>query len=161
MQRLHIGDKHSRVTPGGSELHRLPGAIENFIHESSPHHHSQLHRSNENYKVYERSNIIAASKFATPRPIDQLSSFSATTHQHKDGHSNGSSTSSPQHLYEPTIRNHFIYEHVTNNQKHSPVYENLDFYSSGTRFDSANKRAQPQQAASQSASCTSNSRSHY
>ncbi|XP_055844201.1 LIM domain-containing protein jub-like isoform X2 [Episyrphus balteatus] len=71
----------------------------------------QQQMPNDSYKIYERNNIIAASKYATPRSIEQL-----------------------------TLNNENHYELK---QQHSPVYENLDFYS-GAQFESNNTRAQPQ-----------------
>ncbi|KAH8368300.1 hypothetical protein KR084_009793 [Drosophila pseudotakahashii] len=144
MQRLHIGGGGVGGGGGGvggpadggvamRSYQRSPGAIENFLQESQQQqqqqmqnlHHLQHHNHNHNqdYKLYERGNIIAASKYATPRPVEQLQ-------QH--GH-NGSA-----HIYAPTAQ---ILGQRIAPQKHSPVYENLEFYG---QFDSNHKRAQPQ-----------------
>ncbi|XP_037938863.1 LIM domain-containing protein jub isoform X2 [Teleopsis dalmanni] len=120
MQRLRISD--------GS---KTPGAIENFIHENSPQHQQVT----EEYKIYERNNIIAASKFATPKAIEQLANNTAIVN----------STSNT------------TYEQQKH-QNYSPVYENLDFYGNvSSKFDSMHKRAQPQSPAN----ATNSSKSHY
>ncbi|XP_017099583.2 LIM domain-containing protein jub isoform X1 [Drosophila bipectinata] len=128
MQRLHIGG----AGPGGGVpqqvggahsmrgYQRSPGAIENFLQDSQHMQHSTIHHPD--YKMYERSNIIAASKYATPRPVEQL----MTT-------TNGSAQ-----IYAPTAQ--ILGQRIVP-QKHSPVYENLEFYG---QFDSNHKRAQPQ-----------------
>ncbi|XP_016973061.1 LIM domain-containing protein jub isoform X2 [Drosophila rhopaloa] len=130
MQRLHIGGG------GGGGVHgdggvvmrsyqRSPIAIDNFLQESQQQQHQQMHHlhQNQDYKLYERGNIIAASKYATPRAVEQLQQ-----HAH-----NGSAQ-----IYAPTAQ---ILGQRIAPQKHSPVYENLEFYG---QFDSNHKRAQPQ-----------------
>ncbi|KAH8291578.1 hypothetical protein KR018_001253, partial [Drosophila ironensis] len=110
---------------------RLPGAIENFLQDTYTHtHHAHTHthasaQHHPDYKMYERSNIIAASKYATPRPVEQLLPPPPA--------SNGSAQ-----IYAPTAQ---ILGQRIAPQKHSPVYENLEFYG---QFDSNHKRAQPQ-----------------
>ncbi|XP_043659096.1 LIM domain-containing protein jub isoform X1 [Drosophila teissieri] len=145
MQRLHIGGGGGvgvGVGGGGGNggpgdggvamrsYQRSPGAIENYLQESHQQQQQQqqqmqqmqhLHH-NQDYKLYERGNIIAASKYATPRPVEQIQ------HTH-----NGSA-----HIYAPTAQ---ILGQRIAPQKHSPVYENLEFYG---QFDSNHKRAQPQ-----------------
>ncbi|KAH8421091.1 hypothetical protein KR009_005089 [Drosophila setifemur] len=130
MQRLHIGSVERGGSSGGGgppgggggvtmrSYQRSPGAIENFLQEQQHHHHANLH---QDYKMYERNNIIAASKYATPRPVEQLTT------------SNGSAQ-----IYAPTAQ---VLGQRIAPQKHSPVYENLEFYG---QFDSNHKRAQPQ-----------------
>ncbi|XP_017124638.1 LIM domain-containing protein jub isoform X3 [Drosophila elegans] len=148
MQRLHIGGSSGAgggaagvggiPGDGGAAAIRSyqcsPGAIENFVQEchqqqqqqqQQHQQHQQMHHlhHNQDYKLYERGNIIAASKYATPRPVEQLQQ-----HIH-----NGSA-----HIYAPTAQ---ILGQRIAPQKHSPVYENLEFYG---QFDSNHKRAQPQ-----------------
>jgi len=134
MQRLHIGGGGGGGGIGGPgdggmamrSYQRSPGAIENFLQESQQQQQQQMQQHhlhhNQDYKLYERGNIIAASKYATPRPVEQLQ------HVH-----NGSA-----HIYAPTAQ---ILGQRIAPQKHSPVYENLEFYG---QFDSNHKRAQPQ-----------------
>ncbi|XP_017055456.1 LIM domain-containing protein jub isoform X2 [Drosophila ficusphila] len=128
MQRLHIGGGAGGgggLGDGGVAMRsyqRSPGAIENFLQESQQQHQMQHLHHHQDYKLYERGNIIAASKYATPRPVEQLQ------HSH-----NGSA-----HIYAPTAQ---ILGQRIAPQKHSPVYENLEFYG---QFDSNHKRAQPQ-----------------
>lgn len=176
MHRLQIGDNKVGIS-GGATFQRTPGAIENFIRENSPHRQQMLQQANEEYKIYERNNIIAASKYATPKPIEQLAAYNAAAADitgQMDTHSNGSggngSINSPRYGAS-SGRQQFIYEHhhyQPIQQKQSPVYENLDFYgNSGGHFESTNKRAQPQQAAPQSIAggggmgANSSSRNHY
>ncbi|XP_037724076.1 LIM domain-containing protein jub isoform X2 [Drosophila subpulchrella] len=134
MQRLHIGGGGGGGGIGGPgdagmamrSYQRSPGAIENFLQESQQQQQQQMQQHhlhhNQDYKLYERGNIIAASKYATPRAVEQLQ------HAH-----NGSA-----HIYAPTAQ---ILGQRIAPQKHSPVYENLEFYG---QFDSNHKRAQPQ-----------------
>lgn len=49
---------------------RPVGAIESFIEGNSE---SCRQASTADYKLYERENIIAASRFATPKPVEQIS----------------------------------------------------------------------------------------
>ncbi|KAH8384960.1 hypothetical protein KR093_003497 [Drosophila rubida] len=159
MQRLHIG------------YQRSPGAVEHFMHEPSPqqqqlqqqvhhHHHHHHHQqqqqqlqhhqprlpSSEDYTLYERGNIIAASKYATATPKTSMehmlmvgnggssNSASAVLTQQRGGGS--------PHIYAPTAQ--VLGQRIVP-QKHSPVYENLEFYG---QFDTNQKRAQPQSPAS-------------
>ncbi|XP_033172159.1 LIM domain-containing protein jub isoform X2 [Drosophila mauritiana] len=141
MQRLHIGGGGGAGGGGGGgsggpgdggvamrSYQRSPGAIENYLQESQQqqqqHQMQQMQNlhHNQDYKLYERGNIIAASKYATPRPVEQIQ------HTH-----NGSAQ-----IYAPTAQ---ILGQRIAPQKHSPVYENLEFYG---QFDSNHKRAQPQ-----------------
>ncbi|KAI8033168.1 hypothetical protein M5D96_014062 [Drosophila gunungcola] len=144
MQRLHIGGSSGggggaagvggAPGDGGAAAMRSyqcsPGAIENFVqecHQQQQQHHQMHHlHHNQDYKLYERGNIIAASKYATPRPVEQLQLQQQHVH-------NGSA-----HIYAPTAQ---ILGQRIAPQKHSPVYENLEFYG---QFDSNHKRAQPQ-----------------
>ncbi|XP_034650521.1 LIM domain-containing protein jub isoform X2 [Drosophila subobscura] len=127
MQRLHIGSGGGGGVGGGGMrgYQRSPGAIENFINDGQQqmhHHHHQQQQQAHDYKLYERGNIIAASKYATPKSVEQLII-------------NGGG--SPQ-IYAPTAQ---VLGQRIAPQKHSPVYENLEFYG---QFDSNHKRAQPQ-----------------
>ncbi|EDV95251.1 LIM domain-containing protein jub [Drosophila grimshawi] len=149
MQRLNI-----------SSYQRSPGAIEHFMHDAQQQqqqqqqHHSQQPRlpSSEDYKLYERGNIIAASKYATatatPKPHGGGSTSIDLTMQHLgNGSSNNSNTSHNSHtnsplIYAPTAQ--VLGQRIVP-QKHSPVYENLEFYG---QFDTNQKRAQPQSPAS-------------
>ncbi|XP_030378639.1 LIM domain-containing protein jub isoform X2 [Scaptodrosophila lebanonensis] len=157
MQRLHISgapvltattNTNSNAMMGLRIYQRSPGAIENFMHDGQQQHQQQHHQrmpSSEDYKLYERQNIIAASKYATPKPVEQLGG------NHGHGHTNGSHHSplppppSSPHIYAPTAQ---ILGQRIAPQKHSPVYENLDFYGANSQFESNYKRAQPQSPAS-------------
>lgn len=110
MQRLHIGS-----------YQREP-----FVHEQ-PQQQQRL-PSSEDYKLYERGHIIAASKCATATPSPKTNMEAMMM-------------SSP-HIYAPTVQ--VLGQRIVP-QKHSPVYENLEFYG---QFDTNQKRAQPQSPAS-------------
>ncbi|KAL7744118.1 hypothetical protein ACLKA6_009101 [Drosophila palustris] len=139
MQRLHIG---------GSYQQRSPGAIEHFMHEPPTQQQQQQQQqqqrlpSSEDYKLYERGNIIAASKYATATPKPNMEP-NAMMMMMANGASQqgGQSGNSPQ-IYAPTAQ--VLGQRIVP-QKHSPVYENLEFYG---QFDTNQKRAQPQSPAS-------------
>lgn len=57
---------------------RSVGAIESFI-QPPENHRSGLPTTE--YKIYERENIIASSRFATPKPVEQIDEH----HQHLHG----------------------------------------------------------------------------
>ncbi|XP_023166848.1 LIM domain-containing protein jub [Drosophila hydei] len=131
MQRLHIGGSYQRS----------PGAFENFMHDApqqpqqqQQHHQQQQQRlpNSEDYKLYERGNIIAASKYATAIPKPGVEPIML---------GNGSNSQSPL-IYAPTAQ--VLGQRIVP-QKHSPVYENLEFYG---QFDTNQRRAQPQSPAS-------------
>ncbi|KAI9582142.1 LIM domain-containing protein jub [Glossina fuscipes] len=95
----------------------------------------------DEYKMYERQNIIAASKYATPKQIEQLHL------QHQQEHKSSDSTINRQY-HQGYIVNSEMYE-----KHHSPVYENLDFYNNagaaatpsiGSHYETTSKKAQPQ-----------------
>lgn len=124
MQRLNIS--------GGPVNHmQHVGANSN----STPRSQRQLQQqpSHEDYRMYERTNITsaAASKYATPKQIEQLHL---------------------QQQYSPRL----VGGEAPTNGSNSPVYENLDFYhgsgsgvNAGKHFESINRKAQPQSPASQ------------
>lgn len=66
--RIGLQDKN-RI----SELkHKLPGAIESIAIEGSGP--SKCHQPTHDYKMYERGNIIAASKYPTPKQVENITS---------------------------------------------------------------------------------------
>ncbi|XP_051864095.1 LIM domain-containing protein jub isoform X1 [Drosophila albomicans] len=171
MQRLHIGS-----------YQRSPGAIEHYMHEpqqqqQQQHHHQQqqqLHHhhhhqqqqqqqlmqprlpSSEDYTLYERGSIIAASKYATATPKTSMDHMLGMMGNGGGGSGSGNNSSSSMgsaamlqqrgggspHIYAPTAQ--VLGQRIVP-QKHSPVYENLEFYG---QFDTNQKRAQPQSPAS-------------
>ncbi|XP_067640234.1 LIM domain-containing protein jub-like [Eurosta solidaginis] len=151
MQRLQMGEDGR----GGIGSPKYP-AGPNFIRQHVGNASMQQQQQNpEEYKMYERTNIIASTKFATPRPIEQLVADANTnilpltsTQSPKNGSiSNLGGGGSPYYVGS----NQILYEQKLGSSKHSPVYENLEFYNSGggittagVYFDSAHKRAQPQ-----------------
>lgn len=130
MQRLHIsGTNHNHNTGGGGGINS--NSIQRSQRQQQP---QQSHH--EDYRMYERTNITAASKYATPKQIEQLhlQQYSPRSNTSLDINGGGSA--------------------YTGNGSHSPVYENLDFYQSSAgvsmpkHFESVSKRAQPQSPAS-------------
>lgn len=137
MQRLHISGNSNGNSVATSSA--SPTALN---HDPRQRIQRQQQQMGEEYRMYERSNIIAASKYATPKQIEQL--HLQQTHLSRTNAEiplNGASSTTPD-LYE-----------VTAAKRRSPVYENLDFYQSSSagalgvsakHFDSINRRAQPQ-----------------
>ncbi|KAI4500497.1 hypothetical protein M0802_004459 [Mischocyttarus mexicanus] len=83
---------------------RPVGAIESFIEGNSSDNTRQT--ISNDYKLYERENIIAASRFATPKPVEQISAQQQQQQQQQQ-HQQGQGR--------------------VNNQS-APVYENIDYY---------------------------------
>lgn len=77
---------------------RPVGAIESFIEGNSTDLSRQA--ASADYKLYERENIIAASRFATPKPVEQINA-------------------QQQQQQLPQNRG---------NHQQAPVYENIDYY---------------------------------
>lgn len=75
---------------------RPVGAIESFIEGNSSDISRQAAATD--YKLYERENIIAASRFATPKPVEQISAQQQQQQQNQTRH------------------------------QQAPVYENIDYY---------------------------------
>jgi len=78
---------------------RPVGAIESFI-ESNSSDISRQAAATE-YKLYERENIIAASRFATPKPVEQISAQQQQQQQQNQ---------------------------IRTSHQQAPVYENIDYY---------------------------------
>ncbi|XP_008202623.1 LIM domain-containing protein jub isoform X2 [Nasonia vitripennis] len=74
-------DNNGRISSSRPEpqmpVPRSVGAIESFIQPDN--HRAAL--PNTEYKIYERENIIASSRFATPKPVEQIDEH----HQHLHG----------------------------------------------------------------------------
>ncbi|XP_029049219.2 LIM domain-containing protein jub [Osmia bicornis bicornis] len=73
---------------------RLVGAIESFIEGNA----ETCRQLSADYKLYERENIIAASRFATPKPVEQIGAQQQQQNQNRMSH------------------------------QQAPVYENIDYY---------------------------------
>uniref|UniRef100_A0A1I8PX52 LIM zinc-binding domain-containing protein n=1 Tax=Stomoxys calcitrans TaxID=35570 RepID=A0A1I8PX52_STOCA len=111
MQRLHIGTANNGGNSNSNSIQRTQ--------RQQTQQQQQLQPTHEDYRMYERANITTASKYATPKHIEQLQ-------------------------YSPRLN-----ADIPLNGTNSPVYENLDFYQSSTGVVAAiNKRAQPQSPAS-------------
>lgn len=133
LQDLKIGSKSEDATeqahntshkPSPSSKTRPVGAIESFVLDCA--------QPRPDYSFYERSNVIAASKFATPKRVETIassvkrengpsrSSLSASPACSVDGLSQRSFGYQTEDLYEipadPTVP--FV----------PPVYENVDYY---------------------------------
>uniref|UniRef100_A0A1A9WVB2 LIM zinc-binding domain-containing protein n=1 Tax=Glossina brevipalpis TaxID=37001 RepID=A0A1A9WVB2_9MUSC len=140
MQRLHIG---------GNVVSHNSNVLSDQRNNKSQRPAVTL----DEYKMYERQNIITASKYATPKQIEQL---------HLQHTSASDSTLNRRYHHHGFIVNSEMYE------KHrSPVYENLDFYNNsgtdatpsiGSHYETTSKKAQPQCPV---ASATQLQRGHY
>ncbi|KAM7346539.1 LIM domain-containing protein jub [Cochliomyia hominivorax] len=155
MQRLHISGNsngnNSVATSSASPTILNDSRQRNQqqrqqLQQAAQQHHQQL---GEEYRMYERNNIIAASKYATPKQIEQLHL------QQQQHHSSRLNTEIPLNgIHQSGANDHY---EITTAKRHSPVYENLDFYQSASpsalsaasskHFDSINRRAQPQSPA--------------
>lgn len=133
LQDLKISNKvedvteqaHGAVTSNSSSLAktRPVGAIESFVLDNSQN-------NRQDYSFYERSNVIAASKFATPKRVETIASINkrdintaalpSSPTRSIDSISQRSLSYQTDDLYEiPAIPNaHFP----------PPVYENVDYY---------------------------------
>lgn len=99
------------------------GAIESFTLDNAP-------ASRQDYSFYERSNVIAASKFATPKRVETIASINkrdintaalpASPTRSIDSISQRSLSYQTEDLYEIPGNNNVQYP--------PPVYENIDYY---------------------------------
>ncbi|CAG5023800.1 unnamed protein product [Parnassius apollo] len=131
LQDLKISNKnesdteqaHNAVTSNSAVGKARPvGAIESFTLESTP--------SRQDYSFYVRSNVIAASKFATPKRVETIASINKcdintaalpkSPTRTVDSVSQGSLSYQTEDLYEIPGN--------TNTQYPPPVYENIDYY---------------------------------
>ncbi|XP_047118747.1 LIM domain-containing protein jub [Schistocerca piceifrons] len=134
---------------------RSVGAIESFVVEGSGN--TNVKAQPTDYKIYERGNIIAASKFATPKQVETIASLSGTktetsapmrTPQSTDNSPSDSCkyyatnklTNSPTHSHSGSSKD----SQQSNSPRSSmvcpgqgfanvstPLYENLEYYTSG------------------------------
>ncbi|KAI5632605.1 LIM domain-containing protein [Phthorimaea operculella] len=103
---------------------RPVGAIESFVLDNTQQNNRQ------DYSFYERSNVIAASKFATPKRVETIASLnkrdintaalSASPTRSIDSISQRSLSYQTEDLYEIPANPHPQYP--------PPVYENIDYY---------------------------------
>lgn len=132
LQDLKISNKTENET---EQAHNAPanisaagkarpvGAIESFTLDSAP-------TNREDYSFYERSNVIAASKFATPKRVETIASINkcdinatalpVSPTRSIDSVSQRSLSYQTEDLYEIPGN--------TNPQYPPPVYENIDYY---------------------------------
>ncbi|XP_026726953.1 LIM domain-containing protein jub [Trichoplusia ni] len=134
LQDLKISNKvedvteqaHGAVTSNSSSLAktRPVGAIESFVLDNSQN-------NRQDYSFYERSNVIAASKFATPKRVETIASINkrdintaalpSSPTRSIDSISQRSLSYQTDDLYEipaiPSVQ-----------QYPPPVYENIDYY---------------------------------
>ncbi|XP_024935775.1 LIM domain-containing protein jub isoform X2 [Cephus cinctus] len=111
------------------------GAIESFIEGGA----SESRQPPPDYKMYERENIIAASRFATPKPVEQIGLQQQQQHQSRPGQQ------------APVYEN---IEYYPQNQAHPPYYHPVESRKSprgsprgsvaGEAYDSGFRKAQPQ-----------------
>lgn len=132
LQDLKISNKdendteqaHSASTSNSVQAKARPvGAIESFTLENTP-------VNRQDYSFYERSNVIASSKFATPKRVETIASINkrdintaalpASPTRSIDSISQRSLSYQTEDLYEIPAN--------TNSQYPPPVYENIDYY---------------------------------
>lgn len=146
MQRLHISGNSSNGS--NSVTSNIDSPVLNDGSRQRSQRSQGQQQLGEEYRMYERSNIIAASKYATPKQIEQLHL------QQQQHHSSRLTAEIPLNGSGGAVGNEH-YE-ITCAKRQSPVYENLDFYHNVSpvtgnhlkQFDSTTKRAQPQSPAS-------------
>ncbi|KAG7188774.1 hypothetical protein KM043_008392 [Ampulex compressa] len=117
---------------------RPVGAIESFIEGNSPENCRQT--SSMDYKLYERENIIAASRFATPKPVEQIGA------QQQQSQARSGQQQAP--VYEN------IDYHPQQSQPHPPYYHPVESRKSpkssprgslaGEAYEASFRKAQPQ-----------------
>lgn len=97
--------------------------------------------SSKDYALYERQNIIASSKFATPKQLDTLASHNKTVEEN-DVYVQVAKPQVPLNA-SPTHSLGGSSEHnMTSNL--GPVYENIDYYPGDAQQIYYSKKAQPQ-----------------
>ncbi|XP_065363809.1 LIM domain-containing protein jub [Calliphora vicina] len=154
MQRLHISGNsngNNSVATSSASPTTLNDSRQRIQHRQHAQQQQLQHQQmGEEYRMYERHNIIAASKYATPKQIEQLH---LQQQQQQQQHSSRLNTEMALNGMNSGANDHY---EVTTAKRHSPVYENLDFYQSASpgavsasakHFDSINRRAQPQSPA--------------
>ncbi|XP_053604260.1 LIM domain-containing protein jub [Plodia interpunctella] len=102
---------------------RPVGAIESFVLDNSQN-------NRQDYSFYERSNVIAASKFATPKRVETIASLS------KRDINTAALPSSPTRSIDSISQRSLSYQTEDlyeipanpNSQYQPPVYENIDYY---------------------------------
>ncbi|RLU20348.1 hypothetical protein DMN91_006956 [Ooceraea biroi] len=119
---------------------RPVGAIESFIEGNSSDVSRQA--TANDYKLYERENIIAASRFATPKPIEQISA----QQQQQQSQARGA------HQQAPVYENIDYFPQQT--QPHPPYYHSIESRKSpkssprgslvGDSYEGNYRKAQPQ-----------------
>lgn len=116
---------------------RPVGAIESFVVEGSNPSHSMKNSVPSNYKLYERGHIIAANKFATPRPVETViprQNEAEPQRQNGDRYYIQPSYSkhSPTHSLSGSSKDsNSPRTSVAASQYNTSLYENVDYYSRG------------------------------
>ncbi|KAJ9586939.1 hypothetical protein L9F63_019483, partial [Diploptera punctata] len=137
-------------TASDKNKHHAVGAIESFIVEGSGK------PPPADYKIYERGNIIAASKFATPKQVETIASNKlpaegqCPVNGSSDKYYTGYGAPSPTHSLSGSSRDsqHSNSPRASLAQNYiSPLYENIDYYSSGRTPQAPYYHPLPQQHA--------------
>lgn len=133
LQNLKLSNKvedvteqaHGAVSSNTSSLAktRPVGAIESFVLDNSQN-------TRQDYSFYERSNVIAASKFATPKRVETIASIN------KRDINTAALPSSPTRSIDSISQRSLSYQTddlyeipaIPNAQYPPPVYENIDYY---------------------------------
>lgn len=152
--------------PNFHQKQRSIGAIESFAVEGSV---PAPQKPTSDYKMYERNNIIAASKFATPKQVETIAQKIDET----SGYNNGANDIYVQCAKPQSLRNPSPTHSLSGSSQHSnsprasianydyspnknPVYENIEYYGKSVpyyhqiprnmdcSFESTYRKAQPQ-----------------
>lgn len=135
-ERILGAPPEAPVTPRSSS--RSLGAIESFLESTSDTCRSTAPATD--YKMYERENIIAASRFATPKSIDQIN-----TQQHIQNRSNSQQPPVYENIdfYPQQQQNYPPYYHSIESRK-SPRNSPRDSIVSESAYDIGFRKVQPQ-----------------
>lgn len=126
------------TSPSRGGIGKRPlGAIESFVVEGSNHCFPGKTSANADYKLYERGHIIAANKFATPRPLETViprSDGGEPQRQNGDRFYSQSAyiKHSPTHSLSGSSKDsNSPRTSVAASQYNPSLYENMDYYSRG------------------------------
>ncbi|KAL0274393.1 UNVERIFIED_CONTAM: hypothetical protein PYX00_006833 [Menopon gallinae] len=125
------------TSPSRGSIGKRPlGAIESFVVEGSNHCSPGKTSVNADYKLYERGHIIAANKFATPRPLETVIPRNEGEPQRQNGDRFYSQSAyikhSPTHSLSGSSKDsNSPRTSVAASQYNPSLYENMDYYSRG------------------------------
>lgn len=134
LQGLKIGDEEVNYlndpynSPNKGNTHgrqRAVGAIESFVVQNSSH---EISNPPQDYNLYERTNIIASSKYATPKRVESMASVSNATKAPRNPSSPTHSMGSISQHSRSEVASGYDTSGDNVSQSTNAVYENLDYY---------------------------------